>query len=87
MTNSRMGPAVAEAYKRIKDRTITVARNPTLRRHIANAVVKDLASGLYTIKKEKKGSSKKIDAAVTFVIAIDGLERFNKTRSRVLHSF
>jgi phage terminase large subunit-like protein len=87
VSNARMGPAVAEAYKRIKDRTITVARNPTLRRHVANAVVKDLASGLYTIKKEKKGSSKKIDAAVTFVIAIDGLERFNKTRSRVLHSF
>jgi phage terminase large subunit-like protein len=87
VTNSRMGPAVAEAYKRIKDQTITVEENPTLRRHIANAVVKDLAGGLQTIKKEKKGSSKKIDAAVTFIIAIDGLERYNKRPKRTLRSY
>jgi phage terminase large subunit-like protein len=87
VTNSRMGPAVAEAYKRIKDQTITVEENPTLRRHIANAVVKDLAGGLQTIKKEKRGSAKKIDAAVTFVIAIDGLERYNKRPKRTLRSY
>ena len=49
--------------------------------------MKSLAGGLYTIKKEKKGSSKKIDAAVTFVTAIDGLERYNKRPKRTLRSF
>jgi phage terminase large subunit-like protein len=77
VTNQRMGPACSEAYKRVVEQRISHDGSPTLRRHVANARVKPLpARDMYTIKKETPHSPRKIDCAVTFIMAIDGLDRF-----------
>jgi len=77
-TNQRMGPAVSEAYARIKEGKLEIAENATMRRHVANAVVKPLPGGLQTIKKDKPKSTKKIDSAVTLIMALDAYDRYGE---------
>lgn len=76
VTNARMGPATASAYARILGGDLRIAADTTLRRHVANAVAKDLPGGTQTIRKDRPNSSRRIDAAVTLIMAVDALERW-----------
>jgi phage terminase large subunit-like protein len=75
VTNARMGPAVAETYKRIMERTLLWDGTATFRRHVGNAVAKPLPGGYETLRKDKPKSTRKIDAAVGLAILTDALDR------------
>jgi phage terminase large subunit-like protein len=76
VTNARMAPACSAAYARLRSGTLRHNSDPTLSRHVDNAVVKDLGAAGVTIRKERRTSTRWIDAAVAFVIAVDMLERY-----------
>ena len=67
---SRMVPACSKFYDAVTDEKVTHDHNPTLARHIDNAVVKIDRLGP-RIVKEHRGSPRKIDAAVAAIIAYD----------------
>jgi phage terminase large subunit-like protein len=65
-----MVPACARFYDAVVEQRIIHDGNPTLARHLDNAVVKTDAIGP-RIVKDKKNSPRKIDAAVAAVLAYD----------------
>jgi phage terminase large subunit-like protein len=67
---SRMVPACSKFYTAVTEANITHDGNPTLARHLTNAVIKIDRLGP-RIVKEHRGSPRKIDAAVAVVIAFD----------------
>ena len=67
---SRMVPACSKVYQAVTEGQITHDGNPTLARHLTNAVIKTDRLGP-RIVKEHRGSPRKIDAAVAAVIAFD----------------
>ena len=67
---SRMVPACSKFYTAVTEGNITHDGNPTLSRHLTNAVIKIDRLGP-RIVKEHRGSPRKIDAAVAAVIAFD----------------
>lgn len=69
-TNSlqRMVPACSEFYRAVMEKRLSHDGNPTLARHIANAVIKEDRFGRRIVKDR---ASQKIDAAVAAVIAYD----------------
>jgi phage terminase large subunit-like protein len=71
-TNRRnlMGPACSKFYAAVVRGELSHDHDPTLARHLENAVTKPYADGVY-ITKESKSSPRKIDAAVAAVIAVD----------------
>ena len=69
-TTARMAPACNRFYAAVADGMMTNDGNPTLARHLANAVTKVTPQGT-TIVKDAKGSPRKIDAAIAAVIAHD----------------
>jgi phage terminase large subunit-like protein len=86
VTNARMGPACTEVYKRVKDGDFAHNGDPTLRRHVRNAITKPTPGGHVTIRKQTPKSEHKIDAAVTVCIGVDLWTRY-ATGSRVLRTF
>lgn len=66
----RMVPACAKFYDAVVDHKIQHDGNPLLARHLDNAVIKTDNLGP-RIVKDKKGSPRKIDAAVAAVLAVD----------------
>lgn len=64
----RMVPACTEFYRAVMEKRLTHDANPTLVRHIANAVIKEDRFGRRIVKDR---NSQKIDAAVAAVIAYD----------------
>lgn len=81
VSDSRMGPACTEVYKRVKDGTFQHVADPVVRRHVRNAVEKDVRGGHVTIRKQKPKSEHKIDAAVTVCIGVDLWTRYAKKKS------
>jgi phage terminase large subunit-like protein len=67
---SRMVPACSKMYTAVTEGNLTHDGNPTLSRHLTNAVIKIDRLGP-RIVKEHRGSPRKIDAAVAAVIAFD----------------
>jgi phage terminase large subunit-like protein len=67
---SRMVPACSKFYTAVTESNISHDGNPTLSRHLTNAVIKVDRIGP-RIVKEHRGSPRKIDAAVAAVIAFD----------------
>jgi phage terminase large subunit-like protein len=65
---ARMVPACSEFYRAVMEKRLTHDGNPTLARHIANAVIKEDRFGRRIVKDR---ASQKIDAAVAAVIAYD----------------
>lgn len=66
----RMVPACAKFYDAVVEQRLEHDGNPTLARHLGNAVTKIDNLGP-RIVKDKKDSPRKIDAAVAAVIAVD----------------
>lgn len=85
VTNARMGPAVTETYKRVKDGELAHNGNPLLRRHVHNAVEKPVSGGHVTIRKQSPKSTFKIDGAVTLCIGVDLWNRY-RSRNRGMRS-
>lgn len=78
-TNSvqRMVPACSEFYRAVMEKRLSHDGNPTLARHIANAVIKEDRFGRRIVKDR---ASQKIDAAVAAVIAYDRARQGPKRR-------
>lgn len=85
VTDSRMGPAVTETYKRVKEGTFKHIADPVVRRHVKNAVTKNVRGDHVTIRKQTPKSVFKIDAAVTVCIGVDLWLRYAK-RNRTMKS-
>lgn len=82
VTDSRMGPAVTETYKRVKEGDFMHVGDPTVRRHVRNAVTKPTRGAQHvTIRKQTPKSSHKIDAAVTVVMGVDAWTRYARKRN------
>ncbi len=67
---ARMVPATQRFYEAVLNGGLTHSGDPRLARHVANTVVKVDARGS-RIAKDTKGSARKIDLAVTAVMAVD----------------
>ena len=66
----RMAPATDRLYQSVTEQTITHDADATLRAHVAHAVAKRTPLG-DLISKDKRGSTRKIDAAVAAIVASD----------------
>ena len=66
----RMVTSCAKAFDAVVEKKLTHDGNPILARHLANAVIKIDNLGP-RIVKENRASSRRIDAAVAFVVAHD----------------
>lgn len=67
---SRMIKACATFYDTVAEKRLVHDGNPTLARHLDNAVLKMTPAGPH-IKKDARNSPRKIDAAVASVMAVD----------------
>lgn len=68
-SQARMVPATATVYDLVMSGGIAHDHHPTLSRHLGNCVIKNGPAGPW-ITKERGGSPRKIDAAVSAVVAI-----------------
>lgn len=66
----RMAPATDRLYAAVAEQTITHDGDPRLAAHISNCVAKATPQG-DVIVKDKKSSTRKIDAAVAAIVAAD----------------
>jgi phage terminase large subunit-like protein len=66
----RMIPATAKFERAVREHLLTHDGNPTLARHVANAVAVESNGGIQ-IRKEAKSSPRKIDLAVASIMAHD----------------
>ena len=84
----RMAPATDRLYAAVMDRTMTHDGDPDLAEHVANAVPKQTTMG-DLIHKDKRNSSRKIDAAVAAIVAHDraAWHVANPPKSRRVRSF
>jgi phage terminase large subunit-like protein len=68
-TAARMRPATARFYQLVVDGELTHDGDPRLARHVANAILKADSRGA-RLAKEHKDSKRRIDAAVSAVMAV-----------------
>jgi len=68
-SHTRMVPATAKFYDACTGGLLTHDGSPTLIRHVANSKVKELSGARYVLRKDHP--NRKIDAAVTAVMAYD----------------
>jgi phage terminase large subunit-like protein len=66
----RMAPATDRLYQAIVEQTVTQDGDPRLAAHMAHAVARPTAQG-DVIMKDKRGSPRKVDAAIAAIIAFD----------------
>ncbi|RJQ68088.1 terminase large subunit [Pseudonocardiaceae bacterium YIM PH 21723] len=69
-TPARMTPATARFYEAVLNQSVTHSGDPRLARHLANCVLKTDSRGA-RITKENRFSNRKIDLAVSAVMALD----------------
>ena len=69
-TPPRMTPATQRFYEAVVNRTLTHSGDPRLARHIENCVIKTDSRGSRLVK-ESKSSARKIDLAISAVMAFD----------------
>jgi len=67
---ARMGPATDRTYAAVAEATLTHDGDPRLAAHVTNCVAKATPAGDVVVK-DKKSSTRKIDAAVAAIVAID----------------
>lgn len=67
---ARMAPATDRMYAAVIDQTVTHDRDPRLAAHVAHCVAKRTPMG-DLVSKDKRGSPRKIDAAVAAIVALD----------------
>lgn len=67
---ARMAPATDRLYQAVMTERVTHDANPDLAAHIAHCVAKPTPMG-DLVSKDKKGSPRKIDAAVAAIVAYD----------------
>jgi phage terminase large subunit-like protein len=67
---ARMIPATTRFYEAVMNRTITHSGDPRLARHLANCVVRTDSRGS-RLSKDAKHSPRKIDLAVSAVMALE----------------
>jgi phage terminase large subunit-like protein len=67
---TRMVPATQRFYEAVLNKTVTHSGDPRLARHLSNAVIKTNNRGSM-ISKEAKGSPRKIDLAVSAIMALE----------------
>jgi phage terminase large subunit-like protein len=84
VTDARMGPAVTETYKRVMEGSFVHSGDPTVRRHVRNAVEKPVRGGHVTIRKQSPKSEHKIDAAVTVCVGIDLWSRYSRKKGTLV---
>ncbi len=79
----RMAPATDRLYQAVTTKAVTHDGEPRLAMHVAHCVAKPTPMG-DLVSKDKKGSPRKIDAAVTAIVAFDRAAwHGNKNRKRV----
>ncbi|MCI4675292.1 terminase large subunit domain-containing protein [Candidatus Mycolicibacterium alkanivorans] len=76
----RMAPATDRLYQAVVTRAVTHDGDPGLAAHMAHAVAKTTAQG-DLIAKDKRGSPRKIDAAIAAIVAFDRAA-WHQTKSR-----
>ena len=88
-TATRMSPATTRMYEGVYNKTITQDGDVRLARHVAGAVLKVDNRGS-RIVKESRGTSRKIDAAVCAIMALDRAAYWEtelKKPPRMVYSF
>ena len=88
-TATRMSPATTRVYEGVYNKTITQDGDVRLARHVAGAVLKVDNRGS-RIVKESRGTSRKIDAAVCAIMALDRAAYWQtelKKPPRMVYSF
>lgn len=75
----RMGPATDRAYQAVMTQTLTHDGDKRLADHVAHAVAKSTSQG-DVITKDKRGSPRKIDAAVCMIVALDRAAHHTNTK-------
>lgn len=80
----RMAPATDRLYQAVLTKTVTHDGDPRLSAHIAHCVAKPTPMG-DLVSKDKRGSPRKIDAAVAAIVAFDraAWHQTNRNRKRV----
>jgi terminase large subunit-like protein len=73
----RMIRATASFMEAVSNGTMTHSGNPDLARHVLNAVIHETRNGDH-LRKDKRGSQRKIDAAIAAVMAHDRALHFRK---------
>jgi phage terminase large subunit-like protein len=69
-TASRMTPATTRFFESVVNKQVTHDANPTMARHIGNATLRVDQRGS-RLSKEKRGSTRRIDLAVSAVMALE----------------
>jgi phage terminase large subunit-like protein len=81
-----MTPATQRFTDMVNQRQMTHDGNPTLSRHVSNAVLKSDARGT-RIYKETKSSPRKIDLAVASIMALERAMHFEEAPPEVIPQF
>lgn len=81
---ARMAPATDRFYQAVMDRTVTHDGDTNLAAHVAHCIAKRTPMG-DLVSKDKRGSPRKIDAAVAAILALDraAWHTNNKPRRKV----
>ena len=66
----RMAPATDRLYQAVVNQTMTHDGEPRLAAHVAHCIAKSTPMG-DLVSKDKRGSPRKIDAAVAAIVALD----------------
>ena len=83
---ARMAPATDRFYAAVTTGALTHDGDEDLAAHLGNAVAKSTAQG-DLIAKDKRGSPRKIDAAVAAIVALDRAAHHSQKKTRKVRSF
>jgi len=78
---ARMAPATDRLYQAAIDHSFTHDGDPRLAAHVAHCIAKPTPMG-DLVSKDKRGSPRKIDAAVAAIVALDRAAYFTNTKTR-----
>ena len=85
--SQRMAPATDRLYQAVVTKTVSHDGDPRLAAHIAHCVAKSTPMG-DLVSKDKRGSPRKIDAAVAAIVAFDRAAwHFTKSSKKRVRSF
>lgn len=83
---ARMAPATDRFYAAVTTGTLSHDGDPDLATHLGNCVAKSTPQG-DLVSKDKKGSPRKIDAAVAAIVALDRSAHHSQKKQRRTRSF
>lgn len=82
----RMAPATDRLYQAVQMRTATHDGDPRLASHVSHCVAKSTPMG-DLVSKDKRGSPRKIDAAVAAIVAFDRAAWQSQRKTKRIRSF